>query len=140
MSYDLLTETLGQCWSFPLQFSPDIGVNMTEGIDAVVQSLRVLFMTEPGERIMRESYGGGMHEFLFENVTDELLANIHNRIEESILLHEFRAQLKDVIIQPDKKEVSRLRVQITVYLPGTDLVETLDGTLNIHDGQTLRLL
>ncbi|ERK05349.1 Phage baseplate assembly protein W [Serratia fonticola AU-AP2C] len=115
-------------------------MSLTAGVEAVMQSLRVLFMTEPGERIMRESYGAGMHDFIFENITDELLANIHNRIEESILRHEPRALLKDVIIQPGAQDASRLRVQITVSLSGTDLIETVDGTLNIHDGQTLRLL
>jgi phage baseplate assembly protein W len=139
MSNDILTATLGQCWAFPPRFEPD-GVSLTAGVEAVMQSLRALFMTEPGERIMRESYGGGMHDFIFENITDELLANIHNRIDESILRHEPRALLKDVIIQPDTQDASRLRVQITVSLSGTDLVKTVDGTLNIHDGQTLRLL
>ncbi|MDQ0430973.1 phage baseplate assembly protein W [Pantoea agglomerans] len=140
MSNDILKATLGQCWAFPPRFAPDTGVTLTAGVDAVMQSLRVLFMTEPGERIMRESYGGGMHDFIFENITGELLANIQNRIEESILRHEPRALLKDVIIQPDTQDASRLRVQIIVYLSGTDLVETVDGTLNIYDGQTLRLL
>lgn len=139
MSNDVLTETLGQCWAFPPRFEPD-GVSLTAGVEAVMQSLRVLFMTEPGERIMRESYGAGMHDFIFENITDELLANIHNRIEESILRHEPRTLLRDAIIQPDTQDASRLWVQIAVYLSGTDLVETVDGTLNIHDGQTLRLL
>lgn len=140
MSNDVLTTTLGRCWSFPPQFSPDSGVQMTAGIEAVLQSLRVLFMTEPGERIMREAWGGGMNDFIFENVSDELLANIHNRIEESILRYEPRAVLKDVIIQPARHEASRLQVQVTVYLSGSDMAETLEGTLNINDGQTLRLL
>jgi uncharacterized protein len=139
MSNDILTETLGQCWSFPLRFTPD-GVAMASGIEAVRQSLRVLFMTEPGERIMRESWGGGMHDFIFENITDELLANIHNRIEESIARYESRAVFKDVIIQSAQDDASRLRVQITVYLSGTELTGTVEGTLNINDGQTLRLL
>lgn len=139
MSSDILTATLGQCWTFPPRFEPD-GVSLTAGVEAVTQSLRVLFMTEPGERIMRESYGGGMHDFLFENITDELLVNIHNRTEESILRHEPRSLLRDVVIQPGAQDASHLRVQLTVYLSGTDLVKRVDGLLNIHDGQTLRLL
>ncbi|WP_439412914.1 GPW/gp25 family protein [Enterobacter ludwigii] len=139
MSNDILTETLGQCWSFPPRFTPD-GVAMASGIEAVRQSLCVLFMTEPGERIMRESYGGGMHDFIFDNITDELLAGIHNRIEESILRYEPRAVLKDVIIQSAQDDASRLQVQITVYLSGTDLTGTVEGPLSINDGQTLRLL
>lgn len=140
MSNYVLTTTLGQCWSFPPRFSPDNGVAMTSGIEAVMQSLRVLFMTEPGERIMRESWGGGMNDFIFENVTDELLTSIHNRIEENILCHEPRAVLRNVAIQPVKTDASRLWVQIAVGLAGTDLLETVEGSLNINDGQTLRLL
>lgn len=140
MSKDLLTAALGQCWSFPPQFSPDTGVFMTSGVEVVMQSLRVLFMTEPGERIMRESWGGGMNNFIFENVTDELLVGIHNRIEEAILRYEPRAIIKNVVIQPTPQEAGCLRIQITVYLSGTDLVETVEGTLNINDGQALRLL
>lgn len=140
MSNNVLTTTLGKCWSFPPQFSPVDGVKMTAGIDAVMQSLRVLFMTEPGERIMRESWGGGMNDFIFENISDELLAGIHNRIEESILRYEPRAVLKNVVIQPSKRDVSRLFVQITVYLSGSNLTERIEGELNINDGQMLRLL
>lgn len=140
MSNDILTETLGQCWKFPPQFAPVTGVTMVAGIEAIMQSLRVLFMTEQGERIMRDNWGGGMNDFIFENVNDELLANIHNHIEESLLRYTPRAILKNVIIQPDKQDVSRLWVQITVNLSGSDLIETVEGPLHINDGQTLRLL
>ncbi|MGV3345420.1 GPW/gp25 family protein [Enterobacteriaceae bacterium LUAb1] len=139
MSHDVLANTLGQCWSFPPQFSPDQGVTMTAGIQAVLQSLRVLFMTEPGERIMRENWGGGMNDFLFENIADELLISIHNRIEESILRYEPRVVLKDVLIAPDNSRASRLQLQVTVALVGTDIIKVVNGTLDIHDGQALRL-
>lgn len=140
MNDDILVNTLGRCWAFPPQFSPETGVKMAGGTEAVLQSLRVLFMTEPGERIMRESWGGGMNDFLFENISDELLARIQNRVEESILRYEPRVVLKAVTIQPASDEASRLRVQITVSLSGSDITETLEGTFNLNEGQTLRLL
>lgn len=140
MSDDTLTKMLGRSWAFPPQFSPTTGVAMAEGINAVLQSLQVLFMTEPGERIMRESWGAGMNDFIFENITDELLAKIHNRIEECILRYEPRVILKEVVIQPAVNEASRLLVKISVYLSGTDIVETVEATLNLNEGKTLRLL
>lgn len=140
MNNNLLMDTLGQCWSFPPSFCPDKGVIMTKGIQSVLQSLRVLFMTVTGERIMRETWGSDLDDCLFENVSDELLTKIHNHIEESILRYEPRVILKDVLIQPEKGEASRLQIQITVALSGSDITETLAGTLNVNDGQTLRLL
>lgn len=140
MSDDLVVDALGRCWAFPPQFSVETGVKMAEGIDSVLQSLRVLFMTEPGERIMRESYGAGMSDFIFENITDDLLAKIKNRIEESVLRNEDRAEIKNVLIQPAKNDVSRLRVQITFQLLASNIVETLEGTLSVNEVRTLRLL
>lgn len=136
----ILTKTLGRCWAFPPQFSAESGVKMAEGIEAVLQSLQVLFLTEPGERIMREAYGGGMNDFIFNNINDELLANIQNRIEESILRYEPRVMLKDVLIQPAKNDFGRLLVQITVALSGSNITETVVGTINLNQGQTLRLI
>jgi len=140
MSDDTLINMLGRCWAFPPQFSPETGVMMAEGTDAVLQSLQVLFLTQTGERIMRESWGAGMNDFLFENITDELLAKIQTRIDETILRYEPRVVLKEVVIQPAQNEAGRLRVSITVYFSGSDITEVIDGTLDLNAGQTLRLL
>lgn len=140
MSDDILIKKLGRCWAFPPSFSPETGVAMAEGIDTVLQSLRVLFLTEPGERIMRETYGAGMNRFIFRNIDEELMADMRSSIEESILRYEPRAVLKDVLIQPAQNDVSRLLVQITVSLINSDINETLVGTLDLNKGQTLRLL
>ncbi|MHA0273210.1 GPW/gp25 family protein [Enterobacter ludwigii] len=140
MNKDTLTCVLGRCWSFPPQFSPDCGVKMTEGVKAVLQSLQVLFLTQTDERIMRESWGAGMNDFLFGNISDELLANIQSRIEETILRYESRVILQEVIIRPVTNEASRLRVTITVSLSGVEISETMEGMLNLNEVQTLRLL
>jgi len=140
MNDDLLIKTLGRCWAFPPLFSPATGVKMVEGTGAVLQSLQVLFMTETGERIQRESWGGGMNEFLFENVSSALLAKIQNHIEETILLNEPRVVLREVVVEPADNEPSRLRVQITVCLSGSELTEVVEGTLNLNEGMALRLI
>lgn len=140
MNDDTLTTVLGRCWAFPPQFSPDTGVKMAEGIEAVLQSLQVLFLTQTDERIMRESWGAGMNDFLFENISEELLSNIQNRIEEVILRYEPRVTLKKVIIQTAVNEASRLQITLTLLLSGVDITETIEGTLSLNDGQTLRLI
>lgn len=140
MNEDTLISMLGRCWAFPPQFSFDCGVKMAEGPEAVLQSLRVLFLTQTGERIMREFWGAGMNDFLFENISDELLAKIQTRIEETILRYEPRVILQQVIIQPDPKEASLLHITISASLFGIDFTEIIEGTLNLNKGQTLRLI
>ncbi|AMO46505.1 base plate protein gp25 of Bacteriophage [Enterobacter sp. FY-07] len=140
MSSDKYAASLGRSWAFPPQFSVAEGVKMAEGVDSVLQSLLVLFMTEPGERIMRETYGGGLNEFLFENITDELLASIRNHIEDAVLVNEQRTEVKEILIKQATNDVSRLLVQITLKLLGSDITETLSGTLAVNEGYALRLL
>ncbi len=140
MSSEKYVESLGRSWAFPPQFSVAEGVKMAEGVDSVLQSLVVLFMTEPGERIMRETYGGGLNAFLFENITDELLASIRNHIEDAVLLNEQRAEVSEILIQQAKNDVSRLLIQITLRLLGSDMTGTVSGTLDVNEGYALRLL
>jgi len=89
---------------------------------------------------MRETYGGGLNEYLFENITDELLASIRNHIEDAVLLNERRAQVSEILIQQATNDVSRLLIQITLTLLGSDITETVSGTLDVNEGYALRLL
>lgn len=140
MNDDTLTTVLGRCWAFPPQFSPGSGVKMAEGTEAVLQSLQVLFLTQTNERIMRESWGGGMNDFLFENISDDLQASIKTRIEEIILRYEPRVILTEVIVMPRANDLSRLQITLTVSLYGVDITGTIEGTLNLNEGQMLRLI
>lgn len=140
MNDDTLVSVLGRCWAFPPQFSPDTGVKMAEGVNAVLQSLQVLFLTQTDERIMRESWGAGMNDFLFENISDELQASIKTRIEEIILRYEPRVILTEVIVMPVVSDVRRLQITLTLSLSGVDITETIEGTLSLNEGQTLRLI
>jgi len=53
-------------------------------IEAVKQNLKVLFLTNPGERIMNLKYGIGIKRFLFENISQSLLQKIHENIYDQI--------------------------------------------------------
>lgn len=138
MNNNMAVDTLGKCWSFPPKFSPD-GVQMTSGTKAILQSLQVLFITEPGERIMRETWGGGLRDYLFANVSDELLAKMRSRIEESILRYETRVIVDAITIEPRAQQISCLQVQTAVRLAGTNITASLAGEYNLLATGSLRL-
>ncbi|WP_034947380.1 GPW/gp25 family protein [Erwinia oleae] len=139
MADDILIETYGRSWAFPPDFSATHGVIMAEGEEAVRQSLMVLFLTEPGERVMREDYGSGMNDFMFENITDDLMARIRSRIEESVLRYEPRADITAIALAPAPDDYSRLKVQITWRLLGSDITQKVESLMPIYSGQSLRL-
>lgn len=135
MENNLLSETFGRGWAFPPDFSPDNGVAMTDGENLVKQSMKILFLTQPGERIMREQYGGGMDEFMFENISDDLLSRVRSHIEESVLRYEPRADISDIILRPDPAQPGQLGLQINWRLRGSDIDRRSEGMLALNEGR-----
>lgn len=132
----------GQSWSFPPEFeyNDTPHVKMTSGTDVLKQSLQQIFMTEPGERIMRENYGAGMSDFIYENISEDLLAKMELRIRETILLQEPRIRIDEVAIRPSLQQSSRLLIQIIFGVQGSEKSSSVEGILNLHDGRALRLI
>jgi len=58
-----------------------------QGFDALTQirsNLTNLILTRRGERIMQPEFGCRVHEFIFDNITDELTGNVKGSIEEAV--------------------------------------------------------
>jgi len=67
----------------PLTRDSDDGYRLTKTLKEVArQNLKMLILTTPGERIMIPNFGVGLRNYLFENVTDELLFEIRSKIIE----------------------------------------------------------
>lgn len=148
MANQVLTDIYGRGWAFPPQFLLEnsssfhngAGVKMAEGDEDVRQSLKVLFLTEPGERIMRESYGCGLYRYMFENISDDLIANIQNQIQESILRYEPRANVINIDVHRAINSFNRLQVKVTYRLSGSEISQQLEGILDVGEGRTLGVL
>ena len=91
---------LGRGWSFPPRFSATTGrVVQVEAEEDIVESLRILFSTRPGERVMHPRYGCRLHDLVFEPMDDETEAAIETAIARAILFFEPRIELEDVSVE-----------------------------------------
>lgn len=125
----------GKGWAFPPTFSSQ-GVTMTEGLDNVRQSMRVLFQTQPGERIMRPDYGCDMQSSMFCNISNNLLAELQTQLTESVLRHEPRVALESINVHQDQnaKSSSKLQVGVVYRLAGSEQMDRLSGSLDLAEG------
>ncbi|MGV7961260.1 GPW/gp25 family protein [Photorhabdus tasmaniensis] len=135
MTDKILADIYGRGWAFPPQFSYQNGIIMAEGAKNVQQSINILFLTEPGERIMREDYGCGLNDYMFENISDELMAEIQTRIEERVLRYEPRAEITDIQVNQRTDSPNTLHIQVTYSLRGSEISQQLEGVLEINEGQ-----
>ncbi|MBC3875293.1 GPW/gp25 family protein [Undibacterium flavidum] len=84
---------LGTGWSFPPEFSKRGQVKMVSAEEDIVQSLRILLATNPGERVMRSSFGCGIKHKIYENINETTVTILKDLIKRSILFFEPRITL-----------------------------------------------
>ncbi|MBS9436412.1 phage baseplate protein [Photorhabdus noenieputensis] len=143
MTDNILADIYGRGWAFPPKFfikdntPPEIptGVQMAAGAENVRQSMKILFLTEPGERIMREDYGCGLNDYLFANINDALIAEIQTRIEERVLRYEPRAEITMIQVNQRTDLPNTLHVQVTYALRGSDINQQIEGALEVSEGR-----
>lgn len=92
---------LGTGWTFPVQ--PDSRqrrMTYTTGPDKVRQSIATILDTEPGERIMRPTFGCGLRRYLMKPNTNATWALIEHDVELALATWEPRIQLQAVRVEP----------------------------------------
>lgn len=96
-------------------------------VDAVKQSIRNILLTNPGERLFKPDFGGGIRALLFENATPHTFAIARENIISSLENYEPRADVIDVVLADGIDEHT---VYITVVF----------RIINIEDPVTLTVL
>ena len=92
---------LGRGWTFPAR--PDPRSHRLEylgGSEKVRQSILIILETEPGERIMRPTFGCGLRRYLMKPNTTATRALIRRDVELALISFEPRIELGSVTVEP----------------------------------------
>jgi phage baseplate assembly protein W len=95
------TRILGRGWEFPA--APDSlsrRLHYLSGPEKVRQSIFLILETEPGERIMRPTFGCGLRRFLMKPNTPATRALIKNDVEFALASFEPRIRTTEVRVDP----------------------------------------
>src|ERR1700748_427977 len=103
----------GQGPGFPPRVGADGRLAWSEGEDNVRESIRLILLTEPGERLMREEFGCGLRRYLFEPNTATTRALIKERIQNSLTRWEPRVRVDDVSVESDVEDARVASVPIS---------------------------
>ncbi len=98
-----------------------------DAITQVKSNLINLILTRKGERVMLPSFGCNIHNFLFEEMTDDLVANVKGSIQEAVQLWMPFVSIDDIRIQNNERS-HQVFVQVTFHLK---------TALNITDSITI---
>jgi phage baseplate assembly protein W len=93
--------SLGRGWGFPVAPDPYSGrLLYVDGPEKVRQAIRIILDTEPGERIMRPSFGCGLRRFLMKPNNTATRALIKHDVERALAIGEPRIKVTELHVEP----------------------------------------
>jgi phage baseplate assembly protein W len=114
---------LGIGWSFPPEFhkfGDGINVKMVAEEEDIKESLRILLMTRPGERVMQPSYGCGLQGMVFETINQSTVTEIKDIVERAVLFFESRITLEEIDIGTEDVLEGRINISLNYTVRKTN--------------------
>ena len=122
----------GQGLSFPPRVGADGRLAWSEGEENVRESIRVILLTELGERLLRPDFGCGLRRFLFEPNTVTTRALIREAIGNAIKAREPRVAVEAVTVESDAEDARLVAVEILFRLVATQAAGRVGLTLQLE--------
>jgi phage baseplate assembly protein W len=123
-------EFLGVGWSFPVQPPPPdppdrAAILLAHHEDSVRQSVWLILNTSPGERVMRPTFGCGLHESVFSVGGETTAGTIADAVRLALTAWEPRLDLLDVDVTSEGQPAGTLLIQISYVVRATNNVFNL---------------
>lgn len=110
----------GRGLAFPPRVGPDGRIAFSSGAENIRESIRIILMTEPGERLMLPAFGGGLRSFLYEPNTVTTRRLIQEQIRRSLTRWEPRIRLQGIEVEedPDNPEAAIATIRYELVATG----------------------
>ena len=126
---------LGRGWAFPPAFEPSTGVaELVSAEDDINQSLRILFETRPGERVMHPTFGCRIHDYVFEPMNAPTMRAMEAAIARAILFFEARINAEQISVTVADAAEGRLQISIIYTIRQTNARSNVVFPFYIDEG------
>lgn len=113
----------GRGIAFPPRVGPDGRIAWSQGELNVREAIRIILLTDEGERIRRPQFGGGLVRLLFEPNTAATRQAIRDRIQRALAEWEPRIKVASVEVEPDPADREAAIATVTYRLVATRALE-----------------
>ena len=121
----------GKGIGFPPRVGADGRVAWSEGETNIRESIKVILLTELGERLHLPEFGGGLNRFLFEPNTATTRQLIRDRITKALARWEPRIAVQSVEVEPDAEDARAAVATINYRLVATQANERVSLTVTL---------
>ncbi|HMF57058.1 MAG TPA: GPW/gp25 family protein [Pyrinomonadaceae bacterium] len=116
----MANEFVGTGWRFPILPDETGGLGYVEGDTNVEQSLRILLLTDLGERVMRSDFGCRAPRMVFAPGSEQSLRLLETTVSEAVRDWEPRIDLEEVRAETDIEDETRVIVNISYLVRRTN--------------------
>jgi len=122
----------GRGLAFPPRVGPDGRLAWSEGAQNIRESIRIILLTNPGERLRLPNFGAGLQPLLFEPNTAARHKQLEDRIQRALARWEPRIAVRTVRAEVDPDDAEAAIVTLEYELVASRSRERL--TFNIGLG------
>ena len=115
----------GRGFSFPPRIDANGGFAWSEGTQNIHEAIKVILLTDIGERLMLTEFGAGLKQFLYEPNTIETRRLIEEQITQALEQWEPRIQLQEVSVEEDANDSQHAIATINYKLIATQQTESV---------------
>ena len=93
------------------------------------QNLKMLILTNPGERVMEPDYGVGIKQFLFENFGNDVYARIDSKIREQVAQYMPAIEIQKLQFAGSSPDTNTLSLYLEYSIPQIATSDLLEITI-----------
>ncbi|MDQ1728136.1 MAG: uncharacterized protein QOD33_261 [Pyrinomonadaceae bacterium] len=106
------SQIVGSGWRFPIRPDSTGGLGYSSGDENVEQSLKILLLTNLGQRVMRTDFGSKAPGLVFAPGSLQYLGLLETTIREAVRDWEPRIDLEEVRAEPELDDETQITVHI----------------------------
>lgn len=119
------------------KYNPFVEKNITQNdlqasydLDAIINSLRNLFTTTPGQRFLFPKYGIDLRRYLFQPINRTTSNQIAQTIGSGIKLYEPRVVLRELLVEEDPDQ-NLYNITVVIEIPMFKTTSTINSVLDV---------
>jgi hypothetical protein len=116
--------------ALPLELDSMTGFDMIASFKRLIkQNLKMLILTNPGERVMVPEYGVGMNGYLFQNFTSSTYAQIDSKIREQVAAYMPVVTINNISFDVEGQDTNKLGISLEYSIPNIGIRDLLQFTI-----------
>ena len=124
---------IGVGWKFPIQVNAKGGIGRSKGPDRIQDAIWIILSTSLGERVMRESFGVGVNDYVFRSNSDAVRAQLAADVSAALARWEPRITQVNVSVQ-EGSEPNQVLIVIDYQISSTNELFNLVYPLYLQEG------